>query len=46
MLNLKRYVEEIAQMKCARDALPVNWESRGKNLFSRVYEIVAERGGV
>jgi glutathione S-transferase/nicotinamidase-related amidase len=40
--NLQRYVGEIGNMQCAKDALPAKWENPGKNLFLRIYEIVAE----
>lgn len=42
MVNLKRYMEEIGGMQCAKDALPARWETRGKNLFVKVREIVRD----
>lgn len=40
--NLNRYMEEIVGMQCAKDALPARWETRGKNLFVKVREIVRD----
>jgi glutathione S-transferase/nicotinamidase-related amidase len=37
---LKRYSDLVKDMDCARDALPVKYETVGKNLFLRVYELV------
>ncbi|KAF2502748.1 hypothetical protein BU16DRAFT_612361 [Lophium mytilinum] len=36
---LKKYFELVKEMDCAKEALPVKYETVGRNLFLKIYEI-------